>query len=103
MHQLRNVSRWLNAVSVKADASQIQVLVELPFASRLDVVRRYRSIGEDLTLPAVASRSRTDASDIAPIDYGSSLDQLEQIQVPALHERGFRGEGIIVAVFDTGR
>jgi serine protease AprX len=101
--RLRHVSRWLNAVSVEADEVQTEALLELDFVSRLDVVRRYRREGEDLPVPTGGAPSRELHGDnVAPIDYGTSFDQLEQIRVPALHERGFHGEGMIVAVFDTG-
>jgi subtilisin family serine protease len=35
-------------------------------------------------------------------DYGLSLAQLEAIGVPAVHGMGYAGEGMVVAVLDTG-
>jgi serine protease AprX len=103
VHRLRHVSRWLNAASVEADDVQTQALLELDFVSRLDVVRRYRRDGEDLSVPTGSDSVRERESDsLADIDYGTSFDQLAQIQVPALHSRGFHGEEMVVAVFDTG-
>ena len=36
------------------------------------------------------------------LNYGSSLAQMEQVNVPVLHDLGYNGTGIIVAMFDTG-
>jgi subtilisin family serine protease len=41
-------------------------------------------------------------SSFAGSDYGASLDQLQQVDLLRLHERGFRGAGIIIGVLDTG-
>jgi subtilisin family serine protease len=42
--------------------------------------------------------------ELAPhvLDYGDSYGQLAQINVPAVHDRGLHGEGVIVAVLDGG-
>ena len=36
------------------------------------------------------------------LDYGTSVGQLAQIGVPAVHQMGLHGEGVVVAVFDGG-
>jgi subtilisin family serine protease len=105
--RVRQRSRWLNAVSVEATASQLATLEALPFVARLDVVRRYRR-GEKETFEArpapaaAASAARSGSRPSLSLDYGASLGQLRQIGVPAVHELGFRGEGVVVAVLDAG-
>jgi serine protease AprX len=100
--RVRHVSRWLNAVSVEADAAQVNALASLPFVERLDRVRRYHRRTEE-TLPAEGGvRSSSTRRGAYRLDYGASLAQLEQINVPAVHDMGLHGEGTIVAVFDTG-
>ncbi|MGB5137422.1 MAG: S8 family peptidase, partial [Candidatus Zixiibacteriota bacterium] len=37
-----------------------------------------------------------------PPDYGPSFVQMNQIQVPALHDLGYKGEGIRILMLDTG-
>lgn len=109
VQRIRQRSRWLNAVSVEATAAQLDALEKLSFVSRLDVVRGYRR-GEvepfrpDPDGPARSSSVRAGAAGVsaATIDYGSSRAQLAQIGVPAVHELGFHGEGVVVAVFDGG-
>jgi subtilisin family serine protease len=102
--RVRHPSRWFNAVSVEATRAQVAALEALPFVARLDVVRRYRRREE----PVARQEAETGAADKGSperspiIDYGTSLGQLQQIRVPAVHERGYTGAGTIVAVFDAG-
>ena len=102
--KVRQESRWFNAVSVEATAEQVRALEALPFVARLDVVRRYRrGPAERVTdLPAARASSAPAVRRGVGIDYGTSIGQLRQIDVPAVHEIGLHGEGVIVAIFDAG-
>jgi len=102
VERVRHVSRWLNAMSVEADGSQIAELAGLPFVRRLDVVRRYRRGRMEPSVPTLRSTSPSEKSSHLAIDYGSSFGQLEQINVPAVHDSGLHGEGVVIAVFDSG-
>jgi subtilisin family serine protease len=73
----------------------------MPFVRRLDVVRGYRRGRMEPSVSTLRSSMREKSSNL-PIDYGSSFGQLEQINVPAIHDRGLHGEGVLIAVFDTG-
>ncbi len=44
----------------------------------------------------------TPPHDTPAYDYGPSQGQVAQISVPAVHELGFHGEGIVIAVLDAG-
>jgi len=103
--KVRHESRWFNAVSVEATAAQVRALEALPFVARLDVVRRYRrGTSEPVSdLPGPARSSSAPAARRAfALDYGTSIGQLRQIDVPAVHDLGLHGEGVVVAVFDAG-
>ncbi len=103
--RVRQQSRWLNAMSVEATPAEIAALEALSFVSRVDVVRRYRRVRDEVVEPlpdARPPRSRPQATADGPLDYGAAIDQVRQMRVPELHERGLHGEGIVVAVFDSG-
>jgi subtilisin family serine protease len=102
--RLRHVSRWFNAVSVEATAEQVRSLAELPFVERLDLVRRFRRGPVEPHAPAAASVApeTPGATTAYGLDYGASLGQLAQINVPAVHDLGLHGEGVVIAVFDAG-
>ncbi len=102
--QVHHVSRWNNAVSASGDPEAIRSLAELPFVHKLEAVGRLsrprpvqpRQPGPTET---TASHRRTQAG---RFDYGPSFAQLNQLQVPVLHELGLSGRGVLVALFDTG-
>ncbi len=100
--RIRHVSRWFNAVSAEADSSQIAELATLSFVRRIDLVRRYRRGPVEPSYSTLRSRPLREKSSRLTIDYGGSFGQLEQINVPAAHDMGLDGEGIVIAVFDTG-
>lgn len=100
--RLRHQLRWLNAVSAVATGEQLRALEALPFVERIEPVRGFRRGPDE---PSVEGAARTvSGADADPhaISYGASLGQLQQIGVPALHDRGLDGEGVVVAVFDAG-
>ncbi len=101
--RVRQVSRWFNAVSVEAEAQALQELARLPFVERLDLVGRFPAGHPEPSAPVPASPSSgARPSAVGEVDYGASLGQLQQIQVPAVHAQGLDGSGVVVAVFDSG-
>jgi subtilisin family serine protease len=74
----------------------------MPFVRRIDRVQTARRqpppVIEDSRLP----QGRTASPGLAAFDYGDSFDQLDLIDVIPLHEANVNGEGVIVAILDTG-
>lgn len=99
--RVRHASRWFNAVSVDATPAQAEALRGLPFVERLDLVARFQRGPALPDAPAVRGSSAVRKASAA-LDYGPSLGQLAQLGVPELHALGLTGEGVLVAVFDTG-
>lgn len=100
--RIRHVSRWLNAVSVDATAPRIRDIAAWPEVSRVDIVRASRA-PEPLpaTQPSDRDAMRAPSAKLS-YDYGNSLTQNTQINVPAMHDLGYHGEGVLIAVLDTG-
>ncbi len=96
---LRQRSKWFNAVSVLATPGQIQSVARLDFVARMDMVARFR---RKEYLPLASAPLSSPAKSFSQIDYGQSLTQLAQINVPLLHETGNYGQGVLVGVFDNG-
>ncbi len=87
-------SRWLNAMSVRATREQVEALAALPFITRIEPV-----LGGKRIEPAPA-RLHAPAGD--GTFYGPLEEELAQMNLIAVHDQGFTGEGIIVGVLDTG-
>lgn len=94
--KLRHVLRWFNAVTVEATPGQMDDLASLPFVRYIKSVA-YSTTNLDLGLDP-ASPDMT----LVTLDYGPSQGQLEQINVISAHELGFKGQGVIVCMMDTG-
>ncbi len=96
--KLRARSRWLNAISVKANAEEIRKISALPFVGKLDKVigfKRRKIEPERGEIPK-AKRGRY------WLDYGPSYPQLSLLQIPQLHQLGYDGSGVLVCLLDTG-
>ena len=109
--KVRATSKWLNGVSVRCRADEQGFLSSLSFVRMIKHVasfpKREMMFEARPPLPPQPLESRTTApeSRTAPGDtsfYGPTWRQLNQIQVPALHEEGFTGEGMFIGVLDTG-
>jgi len=89
-------SRWLNAVSVDATQAQLAAIAQLPFVTGLQPVRtgpRTRTM-----TPALRATQTYGSRDF----YGRATSQTAQVNLGALHAAGYTGEGVRVAVLDTG-
>ncbi len=91
----RTTSKWLNAVSVRADFTQINEIKKLPFVDSLALVLKGKRIE---TIPLISTIS----NDFQRLEYGPSYNQLEQINVIAAHDSGYAGQGVRVLMLDTG-
>ncbi len=97
--RIRTRSRWLNAVSAVLRKTDVAALQQLPFVRKIDLVRRYRSPRVEVR-QAGAALEKTGGT--FSFDYGPSEAQNLQINVTALHEQGFTGSGVLVAMLDAG-
>lgn len=104
--KLHNVSKWFNQVVVITfDSSKITQLQALPMVASVKLVARYAN-GVFKTDDAVIggkfeeeiSAQKTTGNSAY---YGLSFQQIDLIQSDCLHDLGYRGEGIDIAVFDV--
>jgi len=84
--QIIHKSRWLNAVSIRANSAAIDKLVQLPFVKRISLVAVQRSPFRTTETP----------------DYGLTERQLEISNIPALHRIKTFGYGVLLCITDTG-
>ncbi|MBW3128191.1 S8 family peptidase [Hymenobacter profundi] len=94
-------SRWFNAVVVECDSATLAVVQALPCVRSARTLNRsgvgvvVSPVGEG-SAPTVARPAGTRA------DYGRAYAQTHQIGADVMHDAGFRGEGMQIAVFDGG-
>ncbi len=97
---MRRASRWLNAASFRAPVTAIDAINELPFVAKIRPVATF--IREPVETSPVPLEPIYISPEKSALDYGISFGQLDQINVPAVHDQGFNGSGVIVGMFDTG-
>lgn len=80
-------SKWLNYIYVSHP--QPQLIASLPFVERIEFPKRHQSF-----------LCGTNSGDT--LDYGFARGQIEMLNGHLLHEAGYTGTGITIAVIDAG-
>jgi len=95
------VSRYLRAVSVEASPEALAQVEKLSYVSEIRPVKAFRS---DLQLEellqgehSVRHPQVTDQD-----DYGDAWVHSRLVNIPRTHDLGYRGDGIIIGMQDTG-
>ena len=101
------VSKWMNTFTVYCpDSTVLPQILNLPFVDSIIAVAAYQLYDNPVT--------RTDENPIPLIhnvmdytskndeDYGEGFIQIAMHNGHLLHEAGFRGEGMLIAVIDAG-
>ena len=95
---IRRTSKWLNSVSVEiSDTKVLDSIIGLPFVNNIDRVKTM-SIDPQIELPW-KSAGHTNYHDE---HYGMAFRQIEMHSGHLLHNLGFTGAGITIAVLDAG-
>jgi serine protease AprX len=97
---LRHDSKWLNAASFDMSVAQVDQVASLPFVREIRPVAGY--VRPQDPAPTDERPAAPNSTQNANVTYGNSLGQLNLMGVPAVHTKGYNGQGVILAVFDTG-
>lgn len=90
-------SRWLNAAVIHADSNQLAGINTLPFVKNISRVSRLGKVeGIDINTLSPLQLEK------ANVNYGASFNQVSMIGADVMHSEGYRGEGMLIAVFDGG-
>lgn len=96
-------SRWLNGVSAYLTSSQVKKIKAMDFVSEVTAIRKLKrqefitsldlSFNEEnFSLPQIMHR----------FDYGKSLEQMEAVNVPKVHDVNITGKGVMITNIDDG-
>jgi hypothetical protein len=97
-------SKWMNAaVVIINNASQLSAINSLTCVLSSAPVGKYikTKSEEELSVNAITPSSNKQSS-VSSYSYGPSFTQVNQIGADCMHELGFRGQGIVIAVIDAG-
>ena len=102
--RMKQKSKWLNGISGYATKSEIGLISQLSTVKSLDVVHKFKrdySFEEDAGNQPQGN-TLYKQNGINSFDYGPSFTQLNQINVPAVHDMGYTGQGITICSMDAG-
>jgi subtilisin family serine protease len=101
--EVKQKSKWFNGVSGYVTKSELGLISQLSSVKSLDVVYKYR---KDYSVEDAGNQSQGNSlykqNGINSYDYGQSFTQLNQINVPVVHDLGYTGQGITICVMDAG-
>ena len=101
----RRDSKWLNASSFEVSLDKLQEIEQLDFVKSIKPMVGFKkekeypnTINDDIGI----NNKNQSPLRAAALNYGSSLVQLQQINVPAVHQKGYTGAGVTLCLTDTG-
>ncbi len=95
------VVRYVGAVVVEGSESALNNSRSLSFVGDVQPVLAYASSSDSSTAdPPWSAVTIPETADNA--DYGESLTQSLLLNIPAAHDEGYHGEGVLIGVQDTG-
>ncbi|MBL7128449.1 MAG: S8 family serine peptidase [Ignavibacteria bacterium] len=109
--ELIATSRWLSGVSAYLTKRQLEKVKNLDFVSQIQVVNKlykqeilsYIPYEHGDNYNNILFESNSESSDTNNVyDYGKSYNQMEQIDVPKVHNMNITGEGVLIASLDDG-
>ncbi len=102
--EILNPTKWLNGVTVYTeDPSLISQIEALPYVSGSMKVGSATFSDESKFKEVITNNNdHVNTKSVTTLDYGASYNQIEQINGIPLHEQGFTGEGMVIAVLDAG-
>jgi len=101
--QYRYASKWFNALAIRCDSASMLQVAALPFVTE---VRRAITIKYDhkqiIDERIPAEIGITLMNQRLPIDYGLSANQIMDMNGQVLHDLGYTGQGMVMAILDSG-
>ncbi|MFN5370617.1 MAG: S8 family peptidase, partial [Bacteroidia bacterium] len=107
-----NISRWFNSVSVYVqDSATIKELLAYPFVKTVRPVTKVLVSVQDENGLSLQKQKEKNRKAFKPAfqqknsiesSYGFANGQIAQIELQSLHQMGFKGDSVLVAVLDAG-
>jgi len=89
-----NVSRWLNGLTLITNQTTDELITKYDFIKDITINKSVRPV-KGLDKLKVSDEEKA-------TNYGAAQDQILQIDLDCLHDQGYNGNGVFVAVIDAG-
>ncbi|NOR87166.1 MAG: serine protease, partial [Bacteroidales bacterium] len=102
--------KWLNTIIISlSDSANISIIEKLPIVDKIECVLNPNLISKGIdkfSLPTNdlenSFSSYKGVQDYDTAFYGGGWEQIHQMNGEVLHQQGYRGQGMIIAVLDAG-
>lgn len=88
-------TRWLNGVLVQCETSLVATLAELPYVDHIEYVAPHAQLMKGGRIKGTQKIKDTKANDATRV-------QLQMLGLDDMQTSGYRGEGRLIAIFDSG-
>ena len=95
-----HTSRWMNGATVQASDEVIEVIEACEWVDTVYLTRTATYPSTDVG-PVALRKRQTEATYSTHTSY-ANMEQLQQINLPQLHQAGYKGQGIRIGVADGG-
>ncbi|WP_294822560.1 S8 family serine peptidase [uncultured Flavobacterium sp.] len=95
-------SKWLNCVHVRGSEDAINSLSAFSFVYRVDFANKLLNTSgrpSGVQQPGMVNKTMETAADFS---YGNAASQVQMLNGHLLHQQGFTGSGMTIAVMDNG-
>ncbi len=99
--QIQHCLKGLFKVSGMIRKADVAALESIASVVEIDAVKAFRRAPE-IESSSVLIQTVPTTSSTHVLNYGASFGQLSQINVPAVHDLGYTGQGVLIANFDAG-
>lgn len=89
-------SRWMNALLIEATEIQKNAILNLSFVKNIEFNRPLKQARKQAVSDKFAIENTRS------LNYGDALAQIQLLGADAMHNLGYHGEGILVALLDDG-
>jgi subtilisin family serine protease len=93
-------SRWLNAALIQTTPTILNQILKLSFVKGLEGTGDIRSARLGELSESASPHNKFESEEVT--DNGNSQTQLAMLGADKMHEKGFRGEGMLIGVLDSG-
>jgi len=101
-----NRSKWFNAVTVyTTDTNHLNRIRQFAFVKQLKSVTRFKSVqpvNDKFSLESLTDLKSGTVTDTTLLRYGKASRQVGMLNGHILHNQGFQGQGLVIAVLDAG-
>jgi len=106
-------SKWFNAITISTtDSAVISKIAKLTFVVKVEKVTKYKKKTNEKDMDADFSdiiiekektpKNNNEASSSLEFNYGKGRNQIEMLGGIYMHNHGYKGEGMTIAVIDGG-